>query len=135
MPQNNQLHAYSRLDGSGRIIPSTTVLRKKKPVTGKWVENLAYQCCNNQLLTNLLTTPADVTLTAVTFTLFCTGVTVANLSVTSVTSSLATLAAVAQSNFSVYGDFTVVGSQIQLALRKEIGDSLCPDGVLSFTLS
>lgn len=135
MPQNNQLNAYTRVDASGRIIPSTTVLRQKRPVTGRWMELKAYQCCDNQEVTSLVSTPASVALTTVNFTLFCSGVAVAKLSQVVTTTTLTGLVAAANTNFSAYGVFTEVGTTVVLALKKEIGTSLCPAGVLTFTLS
>jgi hypothetical protein len=38
--------AYVRIDGSGRSVPSSLILRKNKPKVGKWVEVTAYGCCN-----------------------------------------------------------------------------------------
>lgn len=32
------LKGYVRIDGSGRIVPSSLILRKKMPRIGKWVE-------------------------------------------------------------------------------------------------
>ena len=40
------LKAYSRFDGTGRIVPGSTVLRRQKPKVGKWIETQAYECCN-----------------------------------------------------------------------------------------
>jgi hypothetical protein len=40
------LKAYVRFDGTGRIVPSSLILRRKKPKVGKWVEIPAYECCN-----------------------------------------------------------------------------------------
>lgn len=40
------LKAYVRIDGSGRIVPSTLILRKNMPKNGKWKEVEAYECCN-----------------------------------------------------------------------------------------
>lgn len=39
------LKAYVRFDGTGRIVPSSLILRRKKPKVGKWVEIPAYECC------------------------------------------------------------------------------------------
>jgi len=46
MSNNRNKKAYIRIDGSGRDVPGSLVLRTKKPVNGKWKEILAYQCCN-----------------------------------------------------------------------------------------
>lgn len=40
------MKAYVRFDGVGRIVPSSLILRRKKPKVGKWVEIPAYECCN-----------------------------------------------------------------------------------------
>ena len=40
------LKAYSRFDGTGRIVPGSTVLRRNKPKNGNWKEVQAYECCN-----------------------------------------------------------------------------------------
>ena len=40
------LKAYSRFDGTGRIVPGSTVLRRQKPKVGNWKEVEAYECCN-----------------------------------------------------------------------------------------
>jgi len=41
------LKAYVRFDGTGRIVPSSLILRRKKPKVGKWVEIPAYESCND----------------------------------------------------------------------------------------
>jgi hypothetical protein len=48
MEGNNRkdLKAYVRYDGSGRVVPSSLVLRRKMPKVGNWKEIEAYQCCN-----------------------------------------------------------------------------------------
>lgn len=40
------LKAYARFDGSGRIVPASTILRKSKPKVGNWTEVQTYECCN-----------------------------------------------------------------------------------------
>ena len=40
------LHGFIRLDGSSRSVPTSLILRKSKPKTGKWIEVDAYECCN-----------------------------------------------------------------------------------------
>jgi hypothetical protein len=40
------LKAYVRFDGTGRIVPGSLILRRKKPKVGKWQEILAHECCN-----------------------------------------------------------------------------------------
>lgn len=57
-PNKRDLKAYVRFDGTGRIVPSSLILRRKKPKVGKWVEIPAYECCNETTTTT--TTPAPV---------------------------------------------------------------------------
>jgi hypothetical protein len=40
------LKAYVRFDGTGRIVPGSTVLRRTKPKNGNWKEVQAYECCD-----------------------------------------------------------------------------------------
>jgi hypothetical protein len=44
-PNKRDLKAYSRFDGTGRIVPGSTVLRRNKPKVGTWIETQAYECC------------------------------------------------------------------------------------------
>lgn len=54
---DKNLRAFVRFDGSGRIVASSLILRKRKPKVGKWKEILANECC-------------DITTTSTTTTLF-----------------------------------------------------------------
>ena len=56
-----ELKAFVRFDASGRIIPSSLVLRKKKPKNGRWTEITGYQCCN---FTTTTTSTTSTTTTA-----------------------------------------------------------------------
>ncbi len=49
------LKQFIRLDGSGRVIPTSSVWRKNKPKNGNWVQILASECCD---LTQSTTTVA-----------------------------------------------------------------------------
>lgn len=53
---DKNLRAFVRFDGSGRIVPSSLILRKRKPKVGKWREIEANECCN--LTTTTTTTSA-----------------------------------------------------------------------------
>jgi len=55
MSNKRFLKAYARFDGSGRIVPSSTILRKNKPKVGDWKEVQTYLCCNG---TELFYTPS-----------------------------------------------------------------------------
>ena len=50
------LKAYVRFDGTGRIVPSSLILRRKMPKVGKWKEIPAYECCNSTPTTTTTTT-------------------------------------------------------------------------------
>jgi hypothetical protein len=45
-PNKRDLKAFVRYDGTGRVVPSSLILRKNKPKVGKWTEVQGYQCCN-----------------------------------------------------------------------------------------
>jgi hypothetical protein len=65
---NRPLKAYVRFDGTGRIVPSSLILRRKKPKVGKWVEIPAYECCNYVPTTTTTSTSTSTTTTTTTAT-------------------------------------------------------------------
>ena len=40
------LRAFVRYDGTGRVIPSSVILARKKPKVGNWKEIQTYECCD-----------------------------------------------------------------------------------------
>jgi len=48
---NQRLKAFVRIDGSGRVVAGSLILRKKKPKVGKWQEIQAYECCDTTTTT------------------------------------------------------------------------------------
>jgi hypothetical protein len=62
------LKAFVRFDGTGRIVPSSLILRRKKPKVGNWVEIPAYECCNPTTSTTTSTTTAAPTTTTTSTT-------------------------------------------------------------------
>ena len=50
------LKAFVRFDGSGRVVPSSLILRKNKPKVGDWKEVQAYECCDPNFPTTTSTT-------------------------------------------------------------------------------
>lgn len=66
-PNKRDLKAFVRFDGTGRIVPSSLILRKRKPKVGKWVEIPAYECCNP-------TTTSTTTLHPITTTTTTSGI-------------------------------------------------------------
>jgi hypothetical protein len=59
------LKAYVRFDGTGRIVPSSLILRRKKPKVGKWVEIPAYECCEPTTTTTTSSSSTTTTTTTV----------------------------------------------------------------------
>lgn len=57
------LNAYVRFDGTGRIVPSSLILRRKMPKVGKWMEIAAYECCNPTTSTTTTAAPTTTTTT------------------------------------------------------------------------
>ena len=56
MSTNRNQKAFIRIDGSGRDVAGSLILRNKKPGNGKWREVLAYECCNPITTTTTTTT-------------------------------------------------------------------------------
>lgn len=71
---NRPLKAYVRFDGTGRIVPSSLILRRKIPKVGKWVEIPAYECCNPTTTTTTTSvTPTTTTSSTTTVIPECIG--------------------------------------------------------------
>jgi hypothetical protein len=45
------LRAYVRLDGSGRVVGGSLILRRKMPKVGRWIEVTTYECCDTTTTT------------------------------------------------------------------------------------
>ncbi len=126
---NPRTNAYVRLDGEGRVVSGSVVLRKKKPVTGHWMQIQAQQCCFPY--TSLETTPEDVILSDIEFTILCDDVPVSVTSLTSpVSTSIQDIVDTLNANLGYLGEFSTDGTSITLHLFQNIADSLC-DGTLS----
>jgi len=67
------LKAYVRFDGTGRIVPSSLILRRKMPKVGKWVEVPAYECCNPTTTTSTSTSTSTTTTTTTAAPIACNG--------------------------------------------------------------
>lgn len=59
------LNAYVRIDGSGRVVAGSLVLRKNKPKVGKWMAIQTYECCNPTTTTTTTAAPTTTTTTTV----------------------------------------------------------------------
>jgi hypothetical protein len=54
------LKAYVRFDGSGRVVPSSLILRRSMPKVGNWKQISAYECCDPDFPTTTTTTAIPV---------------------------------------------------------------------------
>jgi len=63
---NNNLKAYVRFDGTGRVIAGSLILQRFKPKVGNWQEIPASECCNYIPTTTTTTTAAPTTTTTTT---------------------------------------------------------------------
>jgi hypothetical protein len=67
MANKQDLKGFLRYDASGRVIPGSLVLRKKKPKFGKYFEVPAdevYQCCTETSTTTTTSTSTSTTTTS-----------------------------------------------------------------------
>ena len=60
------LKEYIRIDGSGRTVPGSSVLRKTKPKVGKWRQIQEFQCCDPFFFTTTTTSSTSTTSTTTT---------------------------------------------------------------------
>ena len=56
------LKAFVRIDGMGRVVAGSLILRRQKPKVGRWQEIPAYACCAPTTSTTT-TVPATTTTT------------------------------------------------------------------------
>jgi hypothetical protein len=59
------LKAFVRIDGSGRVVAGSLILRRSKPKVGKWQEIVAYECCGPTTTTTTTLAPTTTTTTTV----------------------------------------------------------------------
>jgi len=129
-PNKRDLKTYSSFDGTGRIVPGSTVLRRQKPKNGNWKETQAYECCNDVTLTF---TPESPTINDVTVRLFCNGTQINYLYTPSDSTTIASLISILNNTFNVLGVFTnPSGNIIQLVMSGAQKTALCPVGTLTF---
>ena len=64
--RNNQLKAYVRFDGTGRIVPSSLILQRFKPKDGNWQEIDANECCGYVPTTTTTSTSTSTTTSTTT---------------------------------------------------------------------
>jgi len=124
------LKAYSRFDGTGRIVPGSTVLRRQKPKVGNWKEIPAYECCNDVTLTFDM---PDVSINDVTLRLFCNGTQINYLYTPRDSANVTDVINILNDTFNVLGVFSNPSAQIiQLVMSGAQKTALCPVGTLTF---
>jgi hypothetical protein len=129
-PNKRDLKAYSRFDGTGRIVPGSTVLRRQKPKVGNWKETTAYECCNDVTLT--FTIP-DVVINDVSLRLFCNDTLINYLYTPRDSSSIENIITILNQTFNVLGTFSnPSGDIVQLVMSGAQKTALCPVGTLTF---
>lgn len=124
------LKAYSRFDGTGRIVPGSTVLRRQKPKVGNWIEVQAYECCNDLTLT--FDVPNTV-INDVSLVLFCNGTQINYLYTPRDSETISDIVTILNSTFNVLGVFSNPNDDvIQLVISGAQKTALCPVGTLTF---
>lgn len=56
IPNKRDLHGYVRMDGLGRVVAGSLILRQKMPKVGKWYKVPIYECCDNYTSTTTTST-------------------------------------------------------------------------------
>lgn len=130
----NRLKLFSRLDAQNNRIQGTSVLRKRMPRTGKWVEDeLVNVCCFPFF--SLTATPSDVTDDEYTLTILCDAAEIVVLTMTAgaATTDIDGLVALLNSKAGYLGVFSASGDDIILKLKQEVAGD-CAEEDLSFTV-
>jgi hypothetical protein len=125
------LKAYARFDGSGRIVPSSTILRKNKPKVGSWKEVQTYLCCNG---TELFYTPESYPIINIQFAFSCNGTIVISEFIYEEANDLNELIALLNDNPTNQFGYFVGQSDgsIKLTVPDSVKALYCPTGTMSF---
>ena len=115
-PNKRDLKAYSRFDGTGRIVPGSTVLRRNKPKNGNWKEVQAYECCNVDQTPILITVTDAYPFSYPDLTLTASGIfNLTYLADNTTVTNITTLNAYLNNRYNALGSFKVVGTDIYLS--------------------
>jgi len=127
--QDKNLKAYARYDGSGRAVPGSLVLRKKKP-SGNFKEIKTYECCTDVTVTYDTGNPAisliDLVILNPDGTTKYTGYT------NQTSTDDASLQSILQGAFPMLGTWTVSSGVVSWTVPYEVYKYLSPRGSLSF---
>lgn len=135
-PNRRFLKGYIRIDASGRIIPGSAVLRKRKPLNGRWAELDTYLCCDGISVSD---EPQDAfPYTTAVVSLTCSGggsiVTDVNLTAADVAALPAALNASAAGALGTFS-LNPNGTEVDLMIKQSVVDSLCPDGTITMAIT
>jgi hypothetical protein len=128
------LKAYVRFDGTGRIVPSSLILRRKMPKVGKWAEIPAFECCND--ITMIYYTPT-LPITYPYLRIFCNGVVTISGGFPGTYTTIANLviALNADENTSAFGTYSAgPNGSVKLTVNPATIAANCPTGTLSMTI-
>lgn len=129
------LKAYVRFDGTGRIVPSSLILRRKMPKVGKWAEIPAYECCATQTSYDLFYTPElPITWPVVVFSCNGEGVPVASGFPGTYTTLEDLVTDLNTEVGPLFGVFSVFNGGVKLTVTAEFKNTNCPTGILTFAI-
>jgi hypothetical protein len=127
------LKAYVRFDGTGRIVPSSLILRRKMPKIGKWAEIPAFECCND--VTMIYYTPS-LPISYPDVRIFCNGLSIGSNSESGEFTTITDLVEHLNGSISYtqYGTYAVgPNGSVKLTVNPATL-ALCPTGTLSMTI-
>lgn len=133
MSIDKSLKYFTRLDGQGRRISGSGVVRRKKPSIGKWVEDEVETCCF--AFTALTDTPNSLNLSSVTVTLLCDATAISTMKVMLGSSTIDQLVDNLNTNLSYLGTFSTDGTTITLHLHQDIANTICPSGTVTMDIT
>lgn len=128
------LKAYVRFDGTGRIVPSSLILRRKMPKVGKWAEIPAFECCNDIIPVVYYTPTLPISYPDVR--LFCNEAPISNNAEVGTYANIADLVEGLNGNvgYTQYGTYAVgPNGSVKLTVNTATL-ALCPTGTLSMTI-
>ncbi len=125
------LKAFVKIDGTGRVIAGSLVLRKEKPKVGKWMEIQGYQCCNDVTISTTIESPEIV---IVGFRLICNGTTIGTYNTEDSSTTMEDLVTVLTNKYGFLGTFSAQDDVLSLTLSLDQKKALCPSGTLSFQI-
>jgi len=67
MGSNQNLKAYVRYDGSGRVVPGSLILRRNKPKVGNWQQVQGYECNSGGTSYRVIATASGAVSSVITY--------------------------------------------------------------------